>query len=78
MAERLPEHHLQWFEQLKSAALNGDLALMSCDDAATGEHRSVIAIGQREDSGDVTFIPLGHLATTDNPYDSYVPPEGGT
>lgn len=71
----LPEHHRQWFDQLKQAALNGDLALMSCLDAATGEDRSVICLGQRKANGDVTFIPVGHLATTPNPFDAYLPPE---
>lgn len=72
----LPDHHKQWFEQLKLAAINGDLALMSCLDAETKEHRSVICIAQEADGG-VGFTPLGHMATTDNPFDAYIPPEGG-
>lgn len=71
----LPEHHRQWFQQLKLAAANDDLALMSCTDAATGEQRSVICIAQREEDS-VSFIPLGHLATGDSPYDDYIPATG--
>ena len=71
----LPEHHIQWFEQLKLAAKNDDLVLLLCADAASGEDRSVIAVAQRHDDGAVTFTPLGHLATTDNPFDAYNPPE---
>lgn len=72
----LPEHHIQWFEQLVLAAKNDDLALVLCTDADSGEDRSVIAIAQQhDDDGAVTFIPLGHLATTDDPFDAYNPPE---
>lgn len=71
----LPKHHIQWFEQMKLAAKNDDLALMLCTDAATGEDRSVITVAQRNEDGSAYFIPLGHLATTENPFDAYNPPE---
>lgn len=69
----LPEHHRQWFNQMLTAAQNGDLALLSCLDATTHEPRSVICMVNRVD-GEYEFVPVGHLATTDNPYDSYGPP----
>lgn len=77
---KLPEHHLQWFQELKKAADNGDLALMSCLDAKAneaGDHepRSVICILTQEPDGSFKAIPLGHMATTENPYDAYIPPE---
>lgn len=70
----LPDHHRQWFEQMKAAALNGDLGLMSCLDADTKEPRSVIVLGNRHDDGSVTFIPVGHLSPSDNPFEAYIPP----
>jgi hypothetical protein len=70
----LPEHHKQWFEQLLKAAKNGDLALLSCLDATTHEPRSVICLVNRAADNELLMTPVGHLATTDNPYDSYGPP----
>lgn len=70
----LPEHHKQWFSQLEKASSNGRLSLMSCLDADTKEPRSVICLVNGPDrKGDYTFTPIGHLATTDNPYDAYIP-----
>lgn len=69
----IPQHHIQWFETLKAACRNDDLALISCRDMVTGEPRSVIAILQK-DGEDFAFTPLGNLATTDNPFDAYIPP----
>lgn len=72
---KLPDHHLQWFEQIKLAAKNGDLALMSCLDTATKKPRSVICIASQARDGGIEFIPLGHLVPEGNPYDAYIPPE---
>lgn len=74
----IPKHHLQWFNTLKQAFNNGDVALMSCLDAKTKEPLSVICIVQREEGcngemGDVVFTPIANLAITDNPYHSYIP-----
>lgn len=69
----LPEHHRQWFEQMKLAAKNDDLALMHCVDAVTGEDRSVICMANRNKDGSVEFVPVGHLCSTDNPYEAYIP-----
>lgn len=70
----IPPHHAQWFDVLQQACRDGNLALMSCLDKATGEPRSVIcAVGF--DGLEYQFTPLGHLATTDNPFDAYIPPE---
>lgn len=71
----IPPHHAQWFEQLARAFANGDVALMSCLDAKTAEPRSVICMVQRENGGDIQFIPVGHLCPEPDPFDAYIPPE---
>jgi hypothetical protein len=73
----IPEHHVQWFETLKLAAANGHLALMSARDTANGESRSVICIANIMEDGTIWFIPVGNLATTEDPFDAYIPPKEG-
>ena len=68
----IPDHAHANFQTLLRAAENGDLALMECADALTGETRYVICAGGREGS-DFLFTPFGHLADG-NPYEAYVPP----
>lgn len=68
----IPDYARANFNTLLRAAAAGDLALMECADAATGEARYVLcAVGR--DGGDCQ-TPFGHLAPG-NPYDAYVPPE---
>lgn len=71
--QKLPEHHKQWFSQLQQACRDGNLALMSCLDATSMEHRSVIALVGHED-GQFVMTPIGHLSPADNPYEAYLPP----
>ena len=71
----IPDHHMQWFEQLKLAAKNDDIALMSCLDAVTKEPRTVLCIASQADDGGIKFIPLGHFVPDGNPFDAYIPPE---
>lgn len=73
---KLPDHHIQWFEQMKLATKNGDIALISCLDAKTKEPRSVICIASQADDGGIAMIPLGHFVPEENPFDAYLPPEG--
>ena len=62
------------FQTLLRAALNGDLALVQCKDALTGEYRAVIAIVTfNKENEEYEIIPFGHLATG-NPYEQYVAP----
>lgn len=69
----IPEHARANFDTLLRAAADGNLALMGCADAATGEPRYVLcAVGQND--GDCVFTPFGHLAPG-NPCDAYVPPD---
>ena len=68
----IPEHARANFETLLRAAADGNLALMECTDAVTGEPRYVIgAVGRGGAS--FVFTPFGHLADS-NPYDAYLPP----
>ena len=53
--------HTTNFQTLLRAAGNGNLALMECPDAVTGEPRYVICAVGRDD-GDFVFTPFGHLA----------------
>ena len=61
------------FETILNAASNGDLALLECADAKSGEQRSVICAINR-DGMDFKFVPLAVLFTG-NPYDELIPPE---
>lgn len=70
---KLPNHHKQWFEQLKKACADGNLALMSCLDAKTMEARSVLTL-VGHDNGMFVMTPVGHLCPEDNPYEAYLPP----
>jgi hypothetical protein len=68
----IPEAYARNFETLLRAARQGDLALMECVDAVTGETRYVICAVGREGT-DYLFTPFGHLHDG-NPYEAYVPP----
>ena len=60
------------FQMLLRAAADGNLALLECADALTGEPRYVIcAVGR--DGAELVFTPFGHLADG-NPFDAYLPP----
>ncbi|MDE1918837.1 MAG: hypothetical protein KGH96_22535 [Sphingomonadales bacterium] len=68
----IPDGHRANFNTLLHAAKQGDLALMECTDAQTGEPRYVICAVGRE-CGDYLFVPFGHLHDGD-PYEAYLPP----
>lgn len=68
----IPDHLTSNFKTLLRAAYDGNLALMECQDAATGEARYVLcAVGRNGD--DYVMTPFGHLAEG-NPYEAYLPP----
>lgn len=68
----IPEAYVKNFDTLLRAAQQGDLALMECTDASTGEPRYVIcAVGR--DGAEYLFTPFGHLHDG-NPFEAYVPP----
>lgn len=65
----IPDYLSANFQTLLRAAEDGNLALMECQDAASGEPRYVIcAVGREE--GAYLMTPFGHLAEG-NPYDAY-------
>lgn len=68
----IPKAYRDNFTTLLRAAAEGNLALMECTDAATGEPRYVICAVGRADS-DYMMTPFGHLHDG-NPFDAYVPP----
>ncbi|MBZ9776866.1 DUF6117 family protein [Mesorhizobium sp. CO1-1-8] len=66
----IPDHARSNFQTLLRAASDGNLALMKCADAATGQRRyAICAVGRG-----LVFTPFGHLADG-NPYDAYLPPD---
>jgi hypothetical protein len=68
----IPNHARANFATLLRAAADGNLALMECADAVTGEARYVIC-AVVHDGADYLFTPFGHLASG-NAFDAYVPP----
>ena len=72
----IPDYASTNFNTLLRAAAAGDLALVECTDAVTGEPRYVLcAIGHS--GGDYMMTPFGHLAPG-NPFDAYVPPQASS
>jgi hypothetical protein len=53
---------------------NGDLALMECTRNADGATVNLLCAVNKEESGDVSFVPLAELIKG-NPYDLYTPPK---
>lgn len=68
----IPKAYRDNFTTLLRAAAEGNLALLECTDAATGEPRYVICAVGRADS-EYRMTPFGHLHDG-NPFDAYVPP----
>ena len=68
----IPDHARTNFNTLLRAAASGDLALVECADAVTGEPRYVFA-AIAHDGVDYTITPFGHLAPG-NPFEAYEPP----
>ena len=70
----IPKHIRDNYTTMLAAAASGDLALLECKDAITGEPRYVVcAVNTKE--GDYLFVPFGHMESEMNPYDRYLPPE---
>ncbi len=68
----IPDYARVNFQTLLRAAADGNLALVECRDAATGEPRYVISAVGRE-GPNFLFTPFGHLADG-NPFDAHLPP----
>ena len=70
--------HKSNFQALSRAFSSGDVALMECQLAATGEEVAVICAANRHPNGDIEFVPFAQMFL-DNPYELVNPPnpEGG-
>jgi hypothetical protein len=70
--------HKANFKALQEAFGNGDVALMECQLAFTGEEVAVICAANRLPDGGVEFAPFAMLFNG-NPYEAVNPPkpEGG-
>jgi len=65
----LTESDRENFDTLLRAAKDGNLALLECKDAKTGEYRAVIcAVGSNG------MTPFGHLHSDGDPFNAYIPP----
>jgi hypothetical protein len=69
----IPDRARAKFNTLLRAAAAGDLALVECADAVTGEPRYVLCAVGRDD-GNYVMTPFGHLAPS-NPFEAYLPPD---
>jgi len=69
----IPDDARSNFQTVLRAASDGNLALMECADAESGQPRHVISAVGRDGAGYV-FTPFGHLADG-NPYDAYLSPD---
>lgn len=80
MEEGLVTHKLgDDFDLLRGAFERGDVALMECQEVATGDVVAVIAITRPNKSGDGTeFLPFAQMYKN-NPYHEWRPPnpDGG-
>jgi len=74
----LAQAHRENFDTLLEAAAHGDVALMECEVAATGEIVAVICAANRGPNGDIEFVPFATLFN-DDPYRLVNPPnpDGG-
>lgn len=70
-----PEHYIEVFETIMSAADDGNLALVKCKDITTGKDAYVIVVTIDEDDGSCDMVPVARLFDG-NPYEQLDPPEG--
>ena len=62
------------FETLRRAFATGDVALMECQLATTGEDVAVICAVNRQDNGEFEFVPFA-MFFNGNPYQLVNPPD---
>jgi len=70
----LAKNHKKNFDTLIKAIRAGDVALMECQMAATGETSAVICAAVEVSSGNVEFFPFAMLFN-DSPYKLVSPPK---
>lgn len=67
-------HHENNFSTLCRAVREGNVCLMLCTDAKTGEDAVVICmVNQTEDGGHFDLVPVATMIEG-NPYEAYIPP----
>ena len=67
----IPDYIRQRFAVLRTAADYSDLCVRSMLRASDGTPAFVLCAVNREDNGDVSFVPLGEINASDNPYQDY-------
>ncbi len=71
----IQDYERQRCETLQRAADNGDLALLECKEATTGERVVVLCAAWLDgNTGEVQFTPLARLCSDPNPFESFVTP----
>ena len=66
-------HHRHDFDTMVAAARNGDLALVECTDAKTGEVVIAVCIMVDHSDGSTDIMPVAKLFSG-SPYDELIPP----
>lgn len=69
----IPDHIRHNFKVMLRAAKDGNLAVLSGADAATGEPRFIICAVHRDDDGHYMMTPFGHMCAG-NGFEEYLPP----
>lgn len=69
----IPDHIRHNFKVMLRAAEDGNLAVLSGADAATGEPRFIICSVHRDDDGHYMMTPFGHMCAG-NGFEEYLPP----
>lgn len=65
----------QRFSTLVAAVKADRVALLSCKCATTGEPRYVMCAINPGDDDSIEMVPFGHVSTTENPFEDYLPPD---
>lgn len=68
----IPQHHRTNFKTMMRAADDGNLALMECNDAKTGEPVFTVCMVGRAGNGDYVFTPVAKMFDG-NPYEELTP-----
>lgn len=67
----IPDYVRQRFAVMRTASDYGDLCVRSMLRTSDGSQVYVICAVNREDDGSVSFVPLGEVNASDNPYLDY-------
>ncbi len=70
----LPIGHRQNFDTLRKAFIAGDVALIECEHAKSGEIVAVLCAANRLPDGEIEFVPFAMLFGG-NPYETVNPPK---